>query len=90
MDKQSTHQKNPAAPTRSHPTKNSVKSPIHQEDDLQGAIGNRQMGLLMETHPHIEPSSLNATMVGEMPLLGGMMPVSSGRIQRQPLLGGLS
>ncbi|MEG3936183.1 hypothetical protein QT990_33855, partial [Microcoleus sp. T3_B1] len=90
MDKQSTHQKNPAAPARSHPTKTSVKSPVHQEDDLQGAIGNRQMGLLMETHPHIHPSSLNATMLGEMPMLGGMMPVSQGRIQRQPLFGGLS
>ncbi|MEG3925639.1 MULTISPECIES: DUF4157 domain-containing protein [unclassified Microcoleus] len=89
MDKQSTHQKKPA-PTRSHPTKTSVKSPVHQEDDLQGAIGNRQMGLLMETHPHIHPSSQNATMVGEMPMLGGMMPVSQGRIQRQPLFGGLS
>ncbi|MEG4495438.1 DUF4157 domain-containing protein [Microcoleus sp. D3_18_C4] len=90
MDKQSTHQKNPAAPTRSHPTKNSVKSPERQEDDLQGAIGNRQMGLLMDTHPHISPSSLNATMEGEMPMLGDMMPVSSGTIQRQPLFGGLS
>jgi len=89
MDKQSTHQKKPA-PTHPHPTKTSVKSPVHQEDDLQGAIGNRQMGLLMETHPHIHPSSLNATMVGEMPMLGGMMPVSQGRIQRQPLFGGLS
>ncbi|MEG3936018.1 MULTISPECIES: DUF4157 domain-containing protein [unclassified Microcoleus] len=90
MDKQTTHQKKSAAPTRSHPTKTSVKSPVHQEHDLQGAIGNRQMGLLMETHPHIHPSSLNATMVGEMPMLGGMMPVSQGRIQRQPLFGGLS
>jgi Domain of unknown function (DUF4157) len=90
MDKQSSHQKKTIAPTRSHPTKTSVKSPVHQEDDLQGAIGNRQMGLLMETHPHIHPSSLNATMVGEMPMLGGMMPVSQGRIQRQPLFGGLS
>lgn len=90
MDKQSTHQKKPIVPTHPHPTKTSVKSPVHQEDDLQGAIGNRQMGLLMETHPHIHPSSLNATMVGEMPMLGGMMPVSQGRIQRQPLFGGLS
>jgi hypothetical protein len=90
MDKQRTHQKKPAAPTRSHPTKTSGKSPVHQEDDQQGAIGNRQMGRLMETHPHIHPSSLNATMVGEMPMLGGMMPVSQGRIQRQPLFGGLS
>lgn len=89
MEKQSTHQKKPA-PTRSHPTKTSVKSPLHPVEELQGAIGNREMGLLMETHPHIHPSSQNATMVGEMPMLGGMMPVSQGRIQRQPLFGGLS
>jgi len=85
MDKQRTHQNKTAAPTRLQQTKSSVKSPEHQEDDLQAVIGNRQMRLLMKTQIPIF-----STMQGELPLLRGMRAVSPGRIQRQPLFRGLS
>jgi len=73
----------PQTPTR-------AKSPVNQENELQGAIGNQEMGRLMETQRQNHPSSLNPKNPGEMPLLGGMMPNSQGRIQRQPLFRGLS
>jgi hypothetical protein len=90
MEQQRTHQKKSAAPTRTHPTKTSVKSPVHPVEELQAAIGNREMGRLMETNRLPHPSSPFPKLQGELPLLGGMMPVSQGTIQRQPLFRGLS
>ena len=90
MEQQRTYQKKSAAPTRTHPTKTSVKSPVHPVEELQAAIGNREMGRLMETNRLPHPSSPFPKLQGELPLLGGMMPVSQGTIQRQPLFRGLS
>ncbi|MEP6501218.1 eCIS core domain-containing protein [Microcoleus vaginatus] len=44
----------------------------------------------METNRLPHPSSPYPKLQGELPLLGGMMPVSQGTIQRQPLFRGLS
>ncbi len=90
MTKQRKYQKKTAAPARSQPTKTSVKSPVHPVEELQAAIGNREMGRLMETNRLPHPSSPFPKLQGELPLLGGMMPVSQGTIQRQPLFRGLS
>ncbi len=90
MEKQSLQHKRTTAATRQHPTKTSVKSPVHPVEELQGAIGNREMGRLMETNRQSHPSSPFTKLQGELPLLGGMMPVSQGTIQRQPLFRGLS
>jgi len=89
MGKQQLKQNKTATPTRPQPTKTSVKSPVHPLEELQAAIGNREMGRLMESNPLPHPSSPFPKLPGELPLLGGM-PVSQGTIQRQPLFRGLS
>jgi hypothetical protein len=48
------------------------------------------MGRMMETNRLPHPSSPFPKQQGELPLLGDMMPVSQGTIQRQPLFRGLS
>lgn len=58
-------------------------------EELLGAIGNREMGRLIENHQN-HPTSPFPKLQGELPLLGDVMPVSQGTIQRQPLFRGLS
>jgi len=89
MGQQRLNQKKTAVPTRPQPTKTTSKSPVHPVEELQAAIGNREMGRLMETNRLPHPSSPFPKLQGELPLLGGM-PVSQGTIQRQPLFRGLS
>jgi len=89
IGQQRLNQKKTATPTREQPTKTSVKSQVHPVEELQAAIGNREMGRLIETNRLPLPSSPVPKLQGELPLLGGM-PVSQGTIQRQPLFRGLS
>ena len=90
MGQQRLNQKKTTVATHPQPTKTSVKSPVYPVEELQGVVGNREMGRLMETNCQSHPSGPFPKLQGELPLLGGMMPVSQETIQRQPLFRGLS
>lgn len=81
MGKQREYQKKPTAPTRSQSTKTSVKSPVHPVEELQGAIGNREMGKYIQSQSNHRSSPL----AHELTLPSKITP-----IQAKPQFGGLS